>query len=53
MVYSNFDVRIKNRCRIPEDRLKLVRELEREVREAREIRRLARLGCKGLSRSRL
>ncbi|NLT71294.1 MAG: hypothetical protein GXX91_11450 [Verrucomicrobiaceae bacterium] len=43
MVYSNFDARIKSPCRIPEDRLKLVRELERQVKEARELRRLARL----------
>lgn len=43
MVYSNFDARMKSPCRIPEDRLKLVRELERQVKEARELRRLARL----------
>lgn len=43
MVYSNFDARIKSPCRIPEDRLKLVREMERQVKEARQLRRLARL----------
>jgi hypothetical protein len=46
MVYSNFDARMKSPCRIPEDRLKLVREMERQVKEARRLRRLARLAEK-------
>ena len=49
MVYSNFDARMKSPCRIPEDRLKLVREMERQVKEARQLRRLARIGGKAVS----
>jgi hypothetical protein len=48
MVYSNFDARMKSPCRIPEDRLKLVREMERQVRETRKLRRLARIAAKVL-----
>lgn len=46
MIYSNFDVRMKSPCRIPEERLKLVREMEQRVKEVRELRRVARLANK-------